>query len=434
MKKLIKIYFIMLIFLAFGAKAQMSKGEKGTFALTNATVVTVSNGTIENATVIISNGMIMEVGANVTVPEGATTIDCAGHYIYPGMIDSGTNVGLVEVGSLAETRDNSEIGSVKPHIQALTAINPNSTVIPVTRVGGITTVLTNPEGGLIPGTSALINLHGYTPEQMYAGFKGMRINFPNSGRRGRRDRRSDDEIKKALEKALKELNDVWGKATEYSGMMDAHNSNSTNPKPDYYPEMEAMIPVIKGEIPVLIEVNAAKDIQAALTWIKDNEVNAILTGVAEGWRVADEIAEAGVSVITGPMFSTPTRSSDRYDRRYANPGIMAKAGVKVAIRTAETENARNLPFNAGFAVAYGMEKDEAIKAVTLNPAEIFGLGDQLGSIEKGKMANLVVTDGDLFETKTTIVHLFISGWQIPIDSRHIRLYEEFLERSPGLSK
>ena len=134
------------------------------------------------------------------------------------------------------------------------------------------------------------------------------------------------------------------------------------------------------------------------------------------------------------MLATPTRSSDRYDRRYANPGLMAKAGVKVAIRSGDNENTRNLPFNAGFAVAYGMEMEDALKAVTINPAEIFGLGDQLGSIENGKVANLLVTDGDPFETKTAIKHLFISGWKIPIDSRHIRLYEEFLQRSPGVSK
>jgi imidazolonepropionase-like amidohydrolase len=160
----------------------------------------------------------------------------------------------------------------------------------------------------------------------------------------------------------------------------------------------------------------------------------IFTGVAEGWRVADEIAAAGIPVITGPVLSLPTRQSDRYDRAYTNAAMLHKAGVKVALRTNDAENVRNLPFNAGFAAAYGMGKEAALKAVTIVPAEIFGLADEVGSLEKGKLANLFVTDGDPFEPKTQVKHLFISGYNVPLDSRHIRLYNEFLEREPGLSK
>ena len=168
--------------------------------------------------------------------------------------------------------------------------------------------------------------------------------------------------------------------------------------------------------------------------MKENNVDAVLCGVSEGWRAAKEIAEANVPVITGPVLRNPTRAYDRYDRPYANAGAMQKAGVKVAIRTNEIENVRNLPYHAGFAVTYGMDKKEALKAVTIVPAEIFGVSDMYGSLEKGKVANLFVTDGDPFETKTQVKYVFIDGWNIPLVSRHTQLYEEYLERSPGVKK
>ncbi|MEO9485599.1 MAG: amidohydrolase family protein [Ekhidna sp.] len=428
MKNIKNILTGCLIALTVFAFGQISSAETGTFALTNATIETITNGTIQNGTLIVSAGKISDIGTNITIPQDAKTIDCSGLTIYPGMIDGGTQIGLVEVNSDPRTRDNNEIGSVIPHIQALTAVNPSSVIHPVTRVSGVTTALTMPSGGLFPGTAALINLHGYTPDQMYAGFKGMVLNFPTTGRRGRWDRRSDEDIKKAAEKALKQLNDVWNKATQYH-KIDSASGGKDQP---YYPEMEAMLPVVRGEMKLLVNVNSANDIKEALKWIDEKGANAVLCGVAEGWRVAEEIAEAGIPVITGPVLSNPTRSYDRYDRPYANAGAMQKAGVKVAIRTNEVENARNLPYHAGFAAAYGMGKDEALKAVTIVPAEIFGLDDQLGSLEKGKVANLFISDGDPFETKTQIKYVFIDGWNIPMVSRHTQLYEEYLNRAPGV--
>jgi imidazolonepropionase-like amidohydrolase len=406
----------------------MAKGRTGTFALTNATIETVTNGTIQNGSIIISDGKIAEVGTDLTIPDGAESIDCSGLTIYPGMIDGGTQLGLVEVSSEARTRDNMEIGDVIPHIQALTAVNPNSVLIPVTRVSGVTTVLSMPSGGLFPGTAALINLHGYNPDQMFAGVKGVVVNFPSTGRRGRFDRRTDEDINKAAEKALKQLNDVYAKATQY------HKIDSAGAKQGYYPEMEALLPVIRGEMKLFMNVNAAIDIKSAIEWIDGKGLDVVFCGVSEGWRVADELVEAKIPVITGPVLGMPSRSYDRYDKPYANAGIMQKAGVKLAIRTNETENVRNLPYNAGFAVAYGLDRMEALKAVTINPAEILGVADQYGSIEKGKVANLFVTDGDPFETKTQVKHVFIAGWMIPMESRQTRLYDEFLERSPGVSK
>lgn len=436
MKKIQPIYGILAAFiciLVVAAEAQSPKGKTGTFALTNATIETVTKGTIANGTVVIVNGKITAVGSNIQVPAGAEVINCNGQKIYPGMIDTGTKIGLLEIGQIPQATDERETGDIIPQMKALTAINPNATAIPVTRISGVTTALVTPEGGLLPGTSALVNLHGYTPDQMYAGFEGVALNFPNTGRRGFGDRRTEDELKKAQEKALATLNDAWEKATQYHKLDSATGGKGVG----YYPEMQALVPVIRGERALLIEVNAQKDIQAALAWVKEKKVKKVVfTGVSEGFREAENIAKSNIPVIVGPVIAIPTREYDRYDAQYANPGLMRKAGVKVAIRSNEEGNGnyRNLPYHAGFAVAYGMSKEDALKAITIVPAEILGVADKLGSIEVGKTANLFVCDGDIFETKTQVSHVFVDGWKMPMQSRQTLLYEEFLKREPGVSK
>jgi imidazolonepropionase-like amidohydrolase len=420
-----------LLLAVFTVNAQIPKGKYATFALTNATIQTVTKGIIQNGTVVISGGKITAVGANVSIPQGAEVVDCKGQWIYPGMIDGGTSLGIVEINAIARTVDNSEVGDIVPQMKALTAVNPNSVLIPVTRVSGVTTVITAPDGGLLPGTAALINLHGYTPDQLYAGFEAIVVNFPNTGRRGSFDRRTDEDIKNASDKAMEKLNDAWDKAVQYQKLDSATKGKGVG----YYPELQALMPVVRGEQTLMIEVNASKDIVAALKWIKDKKVNrVVLAGVMEGWRVADEIAKSGIAVIAGPVQAVPSRDYDRYDKAYVNPGLLKKAGVKVALRTAGTENVRNLPYHAAYAASYGMGKDEALRAITIVPAEIFGVADKLGSIEVGKSATLFVSDGDPFETKTNIIQVYIDGWQIPMVSRHTQLYDEFLKRDPGVKK
>ncbi len=431
MKRILKTFCASLLALLPAAAMAQIDGEfvkprTGKFLLQNATVVTVTKGTLNNTSVLVENGKIAQVGTGISAGD-AEVIDCTGMFVYPGMIDGGTRLGLVEVSSVPETVDYAEIGNVTPNMQALTTVNPSAEAIGVTRVSGVTTVLTVPTGGLFPGTAALINLNGYTPDQMYGGFKAIVMNFPSSGRRGRFDRRSDEDVKKDAEKALKESNEVWENAKNYLTLKKA------GAELQYYPEMDQLSKAVSGELPLLIVVDAASDIQNAIKWVDGKDIKVIFSGVSEGWRVADEIAKAGIPVITGPVQALPTRQSDRYDAAYANAGKMAKAGVKVAIRTDEEENVRNLPFHAAFAAAYGLGKEEALKAITINPAEIFGIQDQYGSVEAGKRANLVIATGDPLETQSQILHVFIDGYMIPMSNRHIRLYQEFLERSPGLT-
>jgi len=420
----------------FQPQEQDQKARQGTYAITNARIETVSDGTIENGTVVIEGDRIIAVGTDVDIPEGAQVIDGNGLHVYPGMIDSGTQLGLTEVGSVAETNDTNEIGEVTPHMDALSAVNPNSVAIPITRVAGITTVITEPSGGLLPGTASLINLFGYTPEQMHAGgVKMLVLQFPRNRTGGRffGPQRTPEQVKKQYQDALDKLNEIWDRAELYDKISSAYAADPTGKaKPVYAPEMDAIRPVITGDMTLMLKVDAEKDILAALEWVADRELtNVVFSGVSEGWRVADKIAEAGISCMVGPMQATPTRGSDRYDRAYANVGLLAGAGVKVAIRSGDTDNARNLPFNAGFAAAYGLGKTEALRAVTLAPAEMFGIEDEYGSISVGKKANLFISDGDPFETSTNILALFIDGFNVPIESRQIDLYKEFLNRDEG---
>lgn len=400
---------------------QVQKSKLGVFLLKNAEIHTITNGVIKGD-VLIENNTITSVGANLS-SDNAEEIDCTGKRIYPGFVDSGCKIGLAEISSISLTQDYNELGTFTPHMRALTAVNPSSVHIPITRVNGVTTALTYPEGSLFAGKAALIHLQGYTPEQMSAGFEAGVLKWPASGRKSRWDKRSEEEIEKDKKKALKKLNDFWKNVKVYTEL-DGDKG--------YNPQMEVLEEVAKGKEPLLIEVNKKEDILAALAWVNEEEVKAIFTGVSEGWRVADSLAKYNIPAIVGPILQNPSRTSDSYDAPYKNAGVLQQAGVLVAIRTTESENVRNLPFNAGFAANYGMGIEEALKAITINPAIIFGIDDKVGSIEEGKLANLFVSDGDPFEMKTRITQVFINGWNIPIESRQTLLYDEYLNRDPGI--
>lgn len=429
----IKYIFILIAFLVQTTiiGQQVEKATTGVFILKDAVIHTITNGNTKGD-ILIVDGKIQDIGT-ISAPRDAKVIDCKGKHVYPGFIDAGTRLGLVEISAVSLTRDFNELGSFSPHMKALTAVNPNSVSIPVTRTNGVTTVITKPSGGRFPGKAALIDLHGYTPDQMYGGFECIYMNYPSTGRRGRFDRRSDEDIKKQKDKALETINEIFEKAELYQNIESERVKNG-QPQKSYNPQMDALIPVMAGEQKIMIEVSKKSDILAAIQLVNKYKLDAILSGVSEGWRVADTLVKYNIPVITGPMLSMPSRDSDRYDSAYTNVSKMAEAGVLVAIRTDQEENVRNLPFEAGFAAAYGMGIEKALEAITINPAKIFGMDHAYGSIEKGKIANLIVCDGDPFEMKTTISKLFIRGWDVPMESRHTLLYDEFLERSPGLER
>ncbi len=407
---------------------QIQKATQGVFLLKSGTVHTMTKGDLEGD-VLIEDGKIAQVGGNIAASAETIVIDCQGKHIYPGFIDSGSKLGLNEIDAVSVTNDFREMGSFNPHMKALTAVNPNAVAIPVTRVNGITTVFTKPEGSLFPGTGALIDLFGYSPEYMSAGAEGVILRFPSGGKRGRWDRRSEEEIKKDTEKAQKSINEAIESAQKYAKMDSTARVQNEVWLRNNAP-LDAMLPIVTGQAPLFIEVNKKEDILAAIQWVNQYKLKTVFMGVSEGWRTVDSLVKYNIPVITGPIIALPGRNHDRYDVAYKNAGIMSNAGVKVALRTDDGANSRNLPFNAGFAVAYGMSKEDALKSVTINAAEIFGVADKYGSIEVGKVANIFVSDGDPFETKTKINKLFIKGWNIPLESRQTLLYDEFLDRNP----
>lgn len=423
---------LLLLFVLFEAAVSQitEKPEYGKFAITNVTIHTVSNGLIEDGVVLIENDKIAFVGKNVRIADDYQVINATGKHIYPGFIDSRTYLGLREIGAVPVTIDHREIGSFNPEMNAFTAINPHSAAIPVARVEGVTNVISVPASGRISGKATLLDLWGYTPDSMAVQkTSALHLNWPSAMGFGRFDSRSEKEIKEQYEKNLKELNEFWSKAETYHRMMTEFNLNPGNKKqPDKNQKLDAMREVLNGEIPVILTVDREKDILNALDWVlKKATVKFVLSGVSEGWRVAEKIADADTPVIVNTLF-TPTRPYDNYQRPYQNPGLLADAGVKVIFGTGETENVRNVVYNAGFAAAYGMDRVEAFKGLTLYAAEVWGVDDRLGSIEEGKQANLFIADGDPFEPKTQIEHVFIKGLKIPMISRHTQLYEEFLNR------
>jgi imidazolonepropionase-like amidohydrolase len=407
-----------------------------TYAIRNARIVTVTGPVIENGTVLITNGKIAAVGASASVPAGAKVIDATGLSVYPGMIDSGTTLGLMEIGSVAGSVDTAEIGDNNANINVQWALHPDSTYIPVTRVNGVTTVISEPRGGLIAGQSALINLDGWVPRDMVLKSPAaMHINWPGSSGGGGgfgggfgQQQRSITEQRREQERRVESIRRILRDAAAYADAKDARAKDPSLPKQEVDLKLEALIPVVRGQLPVVIHTEMERDIKSAIAFADEMKIKMILAGGIEAYKVADQLRARSIPVLVGPILRMPAREDDSYDAPFANAGLLSKAGVKVAIQSMESENVRNLPYHAGQAAAFGLPKEEALKAVTIYPAEIFGVASQVGSIEQGKIANLIVTNGDPLEIRTQVKYVFINGRQIPLTSKHTELYEKYKAR------
>lgn len=419
---------------AFGHQQATAQTRAETYAIRNARIVTVTGPVIDNGTVVIANGRIAAVGANVAIPAGASVIDAKGLSVYPGMMDSGTTLGLEEIGSVAGTQDKAEIGDNNANIHVDVAIHPDSSHIPVTRVNGITTALTAPEGGTIAGQSALINLDGWVPREMLLKSPvAMHINWPGGFGGGSEfaffgPQRVTNEARRQQETQIENLKKILRDARAYADAKDARAKDPGLPKQDVNLKFEALIPVVRGQMPVVINANTERDIKSAIAFADEMKIKLILAGAVEAYRVANQLKAKNIPVIVGPVLRMPNREDDPYDAAFTNASLLVKAGVKIAFQTGDSAEARNLPYNVGMAAAFGLPKDEALKAVTIYPAEIFGVADQIGSIEQGKIANLIVTDGDPLEVLTQVKYLFINGHQVSLATRHTELYEKYKAR------
>jgi len=411
---------------------------RGTFAIRNARIVTVSGPDIENGTVVIRDGKIEAVGANVSVPAGAQTLDGTGLSVYPGMIDAGTNMGLVEVPQGANgTVDTSEVGDLNPNAKAIIAINPHSAHIAVTRVEGVTTTVTAPAGGLISGQAALINLLGTAPKEMaVVPQAALVINYPRLGGGGGgggfgppQQQAITSETLAANERELDKVRKMLRDAEAYGRAQDAYAKDKSLPRPDRNVVLEPLVPYVRGEQPVIFRAEREAEIRGALRFAEEMKLKPIILGGNDAWKVASLLKAKNVPVILTGIFSLPSREDDPYDILYEQPAKLLQAGVRFCISTGDPgAEARNLAQYAGMAAAYGLSKADALKSVTLYPAQIMNVGDRLGSIEAGKMANLVVTDGDLLEIRTRIRYLFIDGRPVVLSSRHTELNDAFKNR------
>jgi imidazolonepropionase-like amidohydrolase len=410
---------------------------RGTYAIRNARIVTVSGADVDSGTVIIRDGRIEAVGPGVSVPSGAEIIEGRGLSVYPGMIDAGTSLGLVEVGQGAPgTVDTSEVGELNPNAKAIFAINPHSAHFGVTRVDGVTNAVSLPLGGLISGQAAIINLAGTNQFEMaVVPVAALVINYPRSSTGGgggffaELQQTNLTETLANANRQVEQIRKMLRDAEAYGRAQDASAKDKTLPRPDRNVVLEALVPYVRGERPVIFRVDRESDIRAAVRFAEEMKLKPIILGGDDAWKLAAFLKEKNVPVILTGIWDLPSREDDFYDTLYENAAKLQQAGVRFAISSGDSgANVRNLPFYAGMAAAFGLPKAEALKSVTLYPAQIMNVADKLGSIEVGKMANLVVTDGDLLETRTHVRHLFIDGRQIPLTSRHTDLYDAFKNR------
>lgn len=424
------LVFAAALYSATGGTSAQSTAE--TYAIRNARIVTVTGPVIENGTIVISGGRITAVGSNVSVPSGAKTIDGSNLSVYPGMIDSGTVLGLTEISSASGTVDTSEIGDNNANIRVDVAIHPDSSHIPVTRVNGITTVLTEPRGGAISGQSALINLDGWVPKDMVLKSPvAMHMNWPGGQGGGfafAQQQRSITELRREQEQQVESVRKILRNARAYADAKDARARDASLPRLETDLKLEALIPVVRNLMPVVINAQTERDIKSAIAFADEMKIKMILSGATEAYKVADQLRAKGIAVIVGPVLRMPVREDDPYDAAFTNAGILHKAGVKIAFQTLDSAHVRDLPYHAAMAAAFGLPKEEALKAVTIYPAEIFGVSDRIGSIEQGKIANIIVTTGDPLEIRTEVKYLFINGRQIPLTSRHTELYDKYKSR------
>jgi imidazolonepropionase-like amidohydrolase len=393
-----------------------------TIAITNGTVYPVSSAPIPNGTVLIRDGVIVAVGARVTIPADARRIDATGKVVTPGLINSVTELGVIEIDQVKDTRDDTAKGTnnISAAFRVWEGLNPASTTFAPTRNEGITTAIITPHGGLVAGQAAVIDLvSGHAADMIRRAPVAMvaQLDSPTGAGTG-----AHGELLGKLRVLLDDVKFYIEHRTDYDrGAARSLSATSA--------DLEALIPVVEGKLPLILEANRMDEIDAALTLAHDYRLKLIIVGGAEAWLSADRLAAAQIPVLTGAMSNIPS-SFATLNQRQENAGMLRRAGVRVVlVATSGSDvtrfNARNLKYEAGNAVAYGMTHDDALRAVTLTPAEIFGLSDRIGSLQAGRDANVVVWSGDPFEFSTQVEHVLIRGREALEPSRQDLLIERY---------
>ena len=410
-----------------------------TLLLKGATVHTISGETISPGQVLIKDGKIAAVAKAVPSAD-ATPIELNGQHLYPGLIALNTLMGLTEIEAVRATQDNTEVGDYTPDVESWIAVNPDSELIPVTRANGIAFFEPVPQSGIVAGQSGLIAVAGWTTEQMtikkpialHLFWPSMELDTtPRERARGKEKPKALEEQAKDRQVKLQATADFFDEAKAYAKAKEAA-AKGNSPAPLATPAWEAMLPYVRGQLPIVVHADEIRQIKAAVQWAVTNHYQIILAGARAAWMAAGLLAANRVPVIYAHTFTRPTRDTESYDVHFTAPERLRQAGVRVAfslgpgVFNAPLE--RNLPYEAAQAVAFGLPHDEALKGLTLYPAQMAGVADRLGSIEPGKDATLFAADGDILDIRANVKRMWVAGKEISLESRHTGLYEKYRNR------
>lgn len=428
MKKLLilALVIVVVVFFVFAKE----KGQKT--LITNGTIVPVEGEIISNGDLLIENGRIVAIGEEISDTEGAKVIDASGMYVYPGFIDAYSRFGLMEIAAIASTVDTRELGKENPELKVAWAINPHSVHIKTSRINGTTTALVASSGGTFPGISALIKMDGWTVEEMSINETATSlINFPMTPRPPRGARLSTRKESKVdvTSKLVDKIKEYLDEVRHYDKLKKMAAEDPSLIAPELIPKYEALIPVLDGTLPVILSVEKAKDIELAVKFVKEEKIKAIFRGCVQGFKVADKIKEAGIPVIIDELYRGPSEPEDGYDAPFRNVVELARTGITICFSSgSDPSTGKDLSYHAARAVAFGLDRDEAIKALTINPARIFGIDDRVGSLKVGKDADLFITTGDPLDIRSEIKHLFINGKDLELSNWWEDLYEKWKAR------
>jgi imidazolonepropionase-like amidohydrolase len=427
-----------------------------TLLLTNAVVHTVSGETYTNGGVLIQGDKIAKVFGDGAAENASADriLDLQGQHLYPGMIAMDSALGLTEISAVRSTQDTTEVGDFTPDVQSWIAVNPDSELLPVTRANGIAYFEPVPQGNIISGQSGLVAMDGWTYEQMtikkpvalHVFWPSMELDTaPREKSRDPSKWKSLEDQAKERRARLRSLADFFEEARAYAKAKRAAAAGHAS-APEKIPAWEAMLPYLPGEViagepvstplPIVIHADEVRQIRSAIEWAGTNGSRIILAGGRDAWMVAGLLATNKIPVIYENTFTQPARDTESYDVHFKAPEVLRRAGVTVAFSAGSDSFSagmtRNLPYAAAQAVAFGLPEDEALKGVTLYPAQLLGVGDRLGSIEAGKEATLFVSDGDILDLRANVKQMWIAGKEVNLENRHTRLYEKYRNRpKPG---
>lgn len=403
-----------------------AKPHTGVTIIKNVTIHTGNGQVIENGSIVIKNDKIDKAGAAVTDEANAVVVDASGKHAYPGLILPDTDLGLKEIGSgVRGSNDFNELGDYNASIRSVTAYNTDSRIINTLRSNGILLANVVPQGSLLTGSSSVVQLDAWTWEDaVYKADNGMHLNLPllmQSPRRARVAAASErDPVKEGLEK-VEAIKDFFKEAKAY---------HLQTVKPETNLKFEALRPLFEKKQKLFVHANILKQILMAIDFAKTFAIDVVVVGGSDSYKVADLLKQNNIAVILNPMHSLPTMEDDDIDQPFKTPAILQKAGVLFAINDDDgTTRYRNLPFNAGSAASYGLTKEQALQAITLNAAKILGIADRTGSIEAGKDANIIISEGDILDMeKSKVTDAFIQGRKINLDNQQTQLYERYKHR------